>query len=96
MSPEYVLTTAHCVREDEAALECLGRYQIGALCATCGPNAVSNCGQKMENFGISKITKNPSYITDNVDSDFALIRLDGGSSITPVAIDRGDISSLLA
>jgi len=92
ISPEYVLTAAHCVSDNETVLERLGGYQIGALCAPYGPNAASNCGQKMEYFGIAKITKHPSYITDNVDNDFALIRLDGRSSITPVAIDRGDIS----
>lgn len=92
ISPEYVLTAAHCVNDNEAILKLLGGYQIGALCAPYGPTAASNCGQQMEYFDIAEIIKHPSYITDNVDNDFALIRLDGRSSITPVAIDRGNIS----
>eukprot|EP00548_Thalassiothrix_antarctica_P018334 CAMPEP_0194194308 /NCGR_PEP_ID=MMETSP0154-20130528/75515_1 /TAXON_ID=1049557 /ORGANISM="Thalassiothrix antarctica, Strain L6-D1" /LENGTH=456 /DNA_ID=CAMNT_0038918729 /DNA_START=70 /DNA_END=1436 /DNA_ORIENTATION=+ len=92
VTPEYVLTAAHCVDGRESNLENNGGYQIGALCAPYGPNESNNCGQAVQSFGISDIIPHPNYNSNSVQNDFALVRLDGSSTITPVTMDPGDIS----
>ena len=92
VSPEYVLTAAHCVHGRINQLKNNGGYQIGALCAPYGPSQSANCGQKVEKFNIREIIEHPNYNDNNVDNDFALVRLSGKSTITPVSMDQGNIS----
>jgi len=93
VSSEYVLTAAHCVEPDSIeSLKSNGGYQIGALCAPYGPSDLKNCGQKVETFGIREIIPHPNYVAATVVNDFALIRLDGVSSVIPVQMDMGNIS----
>merc|ERR1711865_176029 len=66
VTPEYVLTAAHCVQGAINNLENNGGYQIGALCAPYGPSNGNNCGQKVESFGIRKITQHPNYNDNTV------------------------------
>ena len=61
VSPEYVLTAAHCVYGNINGLESNGGYQIGALCSPYGPNASNNCNQNVKKYGITKIYQHPSY-----------------------------------
>jgi len=102
VTPEYVLTAAHCIKyfdrrvgveiDRESDLRQEGGYQIGALCDPYGPDSSSNCDQEVESFTISDITLHPEYNSRNSNNDFALIRLSGKSSITPVPMDTSDIS----
>lgn len=93
VSPEYVLTAAHCI-DNISSIKEYGGYQIGALCFPFGPFTY-NCQQKSESFGIKEIIMHPRYdMDDSHTNDFALVRLDGRSSITPVRMDAGDVSPL--
>ena len=65
-------------------------YQIGALCDPYTPG--DNCDQDVEYADISTVTVHPRYDADTNDYDFALVRLDGSVSITPVNIDDGRYS----
>ena len=94
VTPEYVLTAAHCF--DDGNLQSIKQtrnpFRIGALCAPFGPDASSNCGQEVEAFGVSDIFLHPSYVGGTYENDFALVRLDGRSSLTPVQMDEGSVS----
>ncbi len=102
VTPEYVLTAAHCIKsidreidvevDNEKFLREGGGYQIGALCDPYGPDSSLNCGQAVESFRVRNVILHPEYNTRNLDNDFALIRLSGKSSITPVPMDTKDIS----
>lgn len=83
---EFVLTAAHCILNDTDTTQ----FQIGALCAPY--EADDNCGQTVETFGVLDIFVHPDYFYYTSEADYALIRLDGISSITPVAMDRGEFS----
>ncbi len=92
VTPEYVLTAAHCVHGRINQLKNNGGYQIGALCAPYGPSNSKNCGQKVEKFGINDIIEHPNYNESSLSNDFALVRLSDRSTITPVNMDQGNIS----
>jgi len=85
ISPEYVLTAAHCINNS------LSGFQIGALCNLY--TSSSNCGQKIQYFNVQTIIKHPDYNSSSINNDFALVRLNGSSSIAPVGIDDTNISS---
>lgn len=92
VSPEYVLSAAHCYVRNLSSMESNGSFQIGALCSPYGPSSSSNCQQAVEKIGIRKIYQHPSYNDATVEYDFSLIRLDSSSSITPVNMDFNNIS----
>eukprot|EP00547_Thalassionema_nitzschioides_P000836 CAMPEP_0194199160 /NCGR_PEP_ID=MMETSP0156-20130528/279_1 /TAXON_ID=33649 /ORGANISM="Thalassionema nitzschioides, Strain L26-B" /LENGTH=604 /DNA_ID=CAMNT_0038924015 /DNA_START=90 /DNA_END=1904 /DNA_ORIENTATION=+ len=92
VTPEYVLTAAHCVDGRINGLKNNGGFQIGALCAPYGPSSANNCGQDVESFGINEIYMHPIYNSDTLQNDFALVRLAGSSTITPVDMDPGTVS----
>jgi len=84
VSSEFVLTAAHCIKSDEQNV----KVEIGALCTASS----DNCGEKSEVFNVKEIIIHPQW--DNLwwTNDFALLRLDGISSIPPVKLDQGGIS----
>ena len=86
VSPEFVLTAAHCIK---SYYETSGGYLIGALCSPYGPSSSLNCGQKVESRNIKKAYKHPGYNSVTFDNDFALVRLDSRLSIEPVKMDTG-------
>lgn len=90
ISPEFVMTAAHCVK-DKLLLEYAGSLQIGALCAPFTNG--QNCNQPVERIGIKKIFVHPNYNPVTFDRDVALIRLDRPSTITPVEVDQNGIST---
>jgi V8-like Glu-specific endopeptidase len=88
VAKEFVLTAAHCI-DNEFINN--GGYMIGALCSPYTQN--SNCGQKLEKFAVQKVYKHPNYNSSTTNMDFTLVKLNGSSSITPVPIDQGNIST---
>jgi secreted trypsin-like serine protease len=85
VSPEYVLTAAHCINNNFRAY---GGYEIGAYCSQ-----TDNCGQNEESFDVRQIIVHPDYNrTELLDNDFALVRLSGISTITPVNMDGDGVS----
>ena len=78
VSPQFVLTAAHCL---DAPLD---NVVVGALCRNSG-----NCGQAYEEFNIDGYFSHPDYVSPNEDNDFALLKLSGNSSTEPVKIDNG-------
>jgi len=80
VSPQFVLTAAHCL---DAPLD---NVVVGALCRNSG-----NCGQDYEEFAIEDSFPHPDYdpYYTGYDNDFALLKLSGNSTIEPVKIDNG-------
>ena len=67
-----------------------GTVKVGALCT--GLNSLTNCGQEQEGFPIKDYWIHPDYNDSTLNNDYALVKLDGTSSITPVLIDDGNYS----
>ena len=84
VAPDYVLTAAHC--ESRAPYTA----QVGAFCEPF--EGGDNCEQDMEEFGTLEFIRHPDYNPFSLDNDFALIRLDGNSTVQPVMIDSGTFS----
>lgn len=80
-----MLTAAHCIYD---YFRTNGGYEIGSFCGEA-----DNCDQKEEAFRIRTITLHPGYDdTISSDNDFALVRLKGTSTITPVQMDGDGVS----
>ncbi|GFH44180.1 hypothetical protein CTEN210_00654 [Chaetoceros tenuissimus] len=80
VAPEYVLTAAHCVGSFNA-------FDIGSLC-----NTSENCGQPSELIAMSgQPIVHPEYFI--VENDFALVKLERRSTITPVSMDSNNLVS---
>lgn len=86
VSPNYVLTAAHCISRKSEWLA-TGGFQVGALCY-----ASDNCKQNSETFKAIKVLKHPSYNSGSYAQDFALVKLDGTSTITPANLDSTGVS----
>ena len=86
VTPEYVLTAAHCIEGDIASfVKNKAGFEIGALCAPFLNG--DNCGQKIEKFLVTEVFIHPKFEKSGYLNDFALLRLDGLSTITPVPMD---------
>jgi len=81
VSPEFVLTAGHC------APVLVGAVTVGAKCT--GYSSVSNCGQKQESFMVKDFYLHPDFDDETLNNDFALVKLDGTSTITPARMDNG-------
>ena len=76
VAPQFVLTAAHCLIGVDYVV-------VGAFCRNEG-----NCGQDHEVFSVEEVP-HPAYQDSSLDLDFAILKLNGTSSFTPVDIDNG-------
>jgi len=81
ITPEHILTAAHCSTAFNSWVH------VGVLCYNTG-----NCDQKYESFTIQSKHIHTDYNPETANSDFAIMRLDGKSTIEPVAIDEFGLS----
>lgn len=91
VSPEYVLTAAHCIKgKFTIGSNSEPVYQIGSLC----PTETDNCEQNSEWKGVRNIFTHPEWDLNmqSRDHDFALVRLSEPSIMEYVDIDNGGIS----
>ena len=82
VTPEYVLTAAHCISNS------LAKYHIGAYC-----NQAGNCGQASQIVNIATKYVHERYNDATMEYDFALIKLASRVTVTsPVKMDQGTVS----
>lgn len=90
VSPEYVLTAAHCINNK---MKRRGAVRIGAFKSPYKPG--DNGEQYLEFFRLisrnngKAVTVHPNYNSITLDNDFALLRLEAESTIAPVPLDSG-------
>ena len=108
ITPEYVLTAAHCLATVmENGENAIDHITVGLLCREWDDDNDPNCGQDMETIEIEDILLHPGFpayiFRDDFDNygqeieladDIALIRLKSRSSITPVEMDLDGASQI--
>ncbi len=87
VSPEWVLTAAHCINDQ---MRSSGAVKIGAFKSPFYEG--DNGGQYMELRNVTLVVDHPQYNFLTNDNDLALLRLDGMSKIKPVALDSNAVS----
>mmetsp|Transcript_8845 Transcript_8845/g.11094 ORF Transcript_8845/g.11094 Transcript_8845/m.11094 type:complete len:199 (-) Transcript_8845:270-866(-) len=87
ISEEWVLTAAHCIN---SRFRNNGAVRVGAYKAPYRRG--DNGGQAVEFFRLKSTIKHPNYNSRTENNDFALLRIDGISTITPVPLDNKDLS----
>jgi trypsin len=80
VSSEFILTAAHCS-------DFIYKVHVGLVC-----KFGNNCDQKKESFLVAEKFQHPLYNENSLAYDFALMKLDSQSTITPVELDFGDYS----
>jgi secreted trypsin-like serine protease len=88
VSSEYVLTAAHCIDSD---MRNNGAVRVGAFRPPYQPT--NNGGQPLEFIRLDRVITHPDYNSRSLDNDYALLRLDTASSITPVPLDKNSLSN---
>ncbi len=68
----------------------VGTAIVGAKCT--GFSSVSNCGQEQETFSVQDFYIHPDHNEENLSNDFAVVKLNGHSTITPARLDNGSYS----
>ena len=87
ITPEFILSAAHCSFDAD-----ITAFQIGALCSPYLPG--NNCGQDVELRRAKAVFDHPSYSSPlRFSNDFSLIQLESPSTIQPVMIDQGNLST---
>merc|ERR1712038_279965 len=94
ITSEFVLTAAHCVNSFVPGH--VGEIRIGAYCGFFDPlDCTDPVTTETFTFGYNGVFVHPEYQSSStlgIDHDFALIKLDGVASATPVEIDQGSVS----
>jgi secreted trypsin-like serine protease len=85
VSPEFVLTAAHCTTPSKSIRSI--QIHIGLLCKDSG-----NCGQYSEVKNSKKIFTHPQYNKRTIENDFSLVQLTSRSTIQPIVLDSGNLS----
>lgn len=86
VTPEFVLSAAHCSWETSDG------FQIGALCSPYVTG--SNCGQYVETIYAKNVFDHPYFNSPyGLSNDFSLIQLKSQSTIKPVNMDKGTLST---
>ena len=80
VTPEYVLTAAHCVVPESNWSTSNAAVEIGSLC----PKLADNCGQPKQTINVASITTHPNYNSNTDDNDFALVKLVSKANAKPV------------
>ena len=75
-----ILTAAHCSPTPGADKVQIGRYDLSDSNETT-----------FEEFAVHSSIIHPEYGYDSIDYDFALVQIDGRSSMAPVVIDDGSV-----
>ena len=88
VAPEWVLTAAHCI---DADIRNNGAVRVGALVKPFKQG--SNGGQDVEFFELLEVIKHPQYNSRTTNNDYALLKLNGKSNITPVAMDNTGVAN---
>jgi secreted trypsin-like serine protease len=88
VSPEYVLTAAHCINNK---FKRKGAVRIGAYKSPY--DSGNNGGQDVEFFKVTNVVTHPEYDKQTENYDFALMRLVGTAKTEPVAMDSSGISN---
>lgn len=80
ITPEFVLTAAHCDDIDDRSY-----FYVGSLC-----ESKDNCDQRVEKLKVSAFYKHKNYDPDADirSNDLALVKLETQSTIDPVPIDQ--------
>jgi len=86
IAPQYVLTAAHCIHEDDINKEPI--FRIGELCR----GQTDNCGQHSEDRSVESIIMLSDFERADEGNDFALMKLSKPSTVTPVKIDDSALS----
>ena len=87
VSPEWVLTAAHCIASNFASTS---QVRVGAYQKPFGSG---NGGQTSELFEVISVNIHPNYDSNWNRNDFSLLRLKSASTITPVTLDSSDLSN---
>ena len=97
VSSQFMITAAHCVEYFIEALDYvnLAEVIVGVACYDREKGILQddNCGQNYETFSIQDVYPHPQYELKEggavATHDFALLKLNGKSSITPIRMDQG-------
>lgn len=85
ITPEFVLTAAHCISPNTDLDETNLAVEIGRYCT----DDISNCGEPFETINVADVYVIPSYDASTFNNDYALLRLETRSTAMPVKMDPG-------
>lgn len=85
ITPEFVLTAAHCISPNNNLDETNLAVEIGRYCTSDN----SNCGYPFETIDVIGAFAVPAFNSATFDKDYAILKLKNRSTATPVKMDPG-------